>query len=72
MEDWLTTQQAAELSGYHPDHLRRLIRAGEIRGRKWGQAWQVSRESLLVYLDAAAKAGDKRWGSKSGSSRQSD
>ncbi|MBP8056837.1 MAG: helix-turn-helix domain-containing protein [Chloroflexi bacterium] len=64
MEDWITTQDAAELSGYHPDHLRRLIRAGEIRGRKWGSAWQVSRESLLVYMDAAAKAGDKRWGAK--------
>lgn len=64
MEDWIKTQEAAELSGYHVNHLRRLIRAGEIRGRKWGAAWQVSRESLLAYMDAAAQTGDKRWGAK--------
>ena len=24
-DDWITTQEAAELSGYHPEHLRRSV-----------------------------------------------
>ncbi|MCA9942040.1 MAG: helix-turn-helix domain-containing protein [Anaerolineales bacterium] len=63
-EDWLTTQQAADLSGYHPNHLRRLLRAHEIKGRKWGQAWQIEKQSLKDYLDKAGKIDDKRWGPK--------
>ena len=54
-EEWLTTQDVAELSGYHPDHIRRLIRAREIEARKFGPVWQVSRQSLNEYLDPARK-----------------
>lgn len=64
VEDWITTQEAANLSGYHPNYLRKLIRAGEIHGRKWGQAWQISRASLLAYLETAKRLEDKRWGPK--------
>ena len=63
-DDWITTKESAELSGYHPDHLRRLIRAGEIEARKFGIVWQVSRQSLLAYLEAANQSQDKRWGPK--------
>ena len=30
MPDWIDVRQAAEKAGYHPDHLRRLIRHGTI------------------------------------------
>jgi excisionase family DNA binding protein len=63
-EDWITTREAVELSGYHPDHLRELIRDGKVQARKFGIVWQVSRQSLLTYLDVAKKSGDKRWGPK--------
>lgn len=46
MEDWLTTDLAAELGGYHPEHIRLLMRENKIMGRKWGLSWQVSKESL--------------------------
>ena len=62
--DWITTQEAAELSGYHPDHLRRLIRAGEIRARKFSILWLVDRQSLLDYMAQAKESGDKRRGPK--------
>lgn len=61
-EFWLTVQQAADLSGYHPNHIRRLVRSGEIQARKWGQSWQVSRQSLKAYLEVAAQSDDKRRG----------
>ncbi len=62
--EWITTQEAAELSGYHPDHLRELIRAGKVGAVKKGNAWWVARKSLLAYLRAAQKSTDKRRGPK--------
>lgn len=61
---WITSKQAAEQSGYHPDHLRRLIRAGLVKGRKFGIVWQVDRVSLLAYVRAAEESEDKRRGAK--------
>jgi hypothetical protein len=36
MEDWLTTYEAARLSNYELDYIRKLVRARKILGRKWG------------------------------------
>jgi excisionase family DNA binding protein len=63
-EEWLTTAEAAELSGYHKIHLRRLLRAGKVKGKKFGPTWQVSRQSLLDYIEAAERSKDKRRGPK--------
>ena len=65
-DDWITTKEAIELSGYHPDHLRRLIRAGEVEAKKFGIVWQVNRKSLLNYLEEASQSPDKRRGPKEG------
>jgi excisionase family DNA binding protein len=62
---WITTAEAAEISGYHPDHIRRLTRAGEIEAQKFGFVWQVSSKSLLDYMNKMDKKGGKR-GPKSG------
>ena len=63
-EDWITTQEAAEFSGYHVNHLRRLIRAGEIQARKISFLWFVNRQSLLAYMAQAEQSDDKRRGPK--------
>ncbi len=60
MEDWLTTYQAADFSGYNPDYIRQLIRAEKILGRKWGPSWQVNRKSLEQYMKKAAPPGKRR------------
>ncbi|NUM45371.1 MAG: helix-turn-helix domain-containing protein [Anaerolineales bacterium] len=59
-EDWITTSEAVKISGYHLDHIRRLLREGELMGRKWGSAWQVSRTSLMAYLSKIQTLGEKR------------
>jgi excisionase family DNA binding protein len=61
-EDWITTSEAAALSGYHPEYLRFLIRNSRIAGRKFGTVWQVSRKSLLQYMAKADISEDARWG----------
>ncbi len=63
-DDWITTSDASTITGYHPEHLRRLMREGMIRGRKFGIVWQVSRISLMKYLKNVSKKTDGRWGPK--------
>jgi excisionase family DNA binding protein len=60
LDDWLTTQEAAQLAGYHPDYLRKLVKACEIQAQKWGNAWMVSRESVLQYMARVQTQGEKR------------
>ena len=60
MEDWLTTYEAARISSYELDYIRKLIRAQKITGRKWGQSWQVSRKSLQEFIKNREKQGEKR------------
>ena len=60
MEDWLTTYEAVQISGYELDYIRKLVRAKKITGRKWGQSWQVSRKSLQEFLKGREQQGGKR------------
>jgi excisionase family DNA binding protein len=60
MEEWLTTFEAARISGYHPEYIRQLIREKKIQGRKWGLSWQVSRPSLMEYVGKLEAVGDRR------------
>ena len=59
-DDWISTTEAAEISGYHINHVRRLIKSGEVKGQKWGRDWMVSRSSLLAHIRKAGKLGAKR------------
>jgi excisionase family DNA binding protein len=58
--DWITTQEAAALTGFHPDYVRKLMQAGKIKGQKWGRDWQVSKASLLDYVRKMNQLGEKR------------
>ncbi len=59
-EEWLTVREAAELSGYNPESITRLIRDGKIQARKVSIVWLVDRESLLAYLGKVQTLGEKR------------
>lgn len=63
-DEWMTITDAADWSGYYHDHLRVLIRKGKISAIKKEGRWQVSRQSLLAYKQAAEEQGDKRWGQR--------
>ena len=58
--EWISTIEAANISGYHIEHIRRLIRSGEIVARKWGKEWMVNRVSLNEYLMRKPKPGPKQ------------
>jgi excisionase family DNA binding protein len=63
-DEWLTTEQAAELSRYHVNYLRKLIRRGDLIGRKVSIVWLIQRQSLLAYIAQAEQSDDKRRGPK--------
>jgi hypothetical protein len=49
-DEWLTVNDAAKLSGYHPEHIRRLVRQGAVTAKKFSIVWMVSKDSLLNYI----------------------
>jgi len=60
-DEWLSVTEAAEISGYHPEYIRRLIRDDEIVAKKFSIVWQVNRKSLLAYVEDAQLKDDKRF-----------
>ena len=53
--DWLTVKEAAKLTGYDIQHVRRLARAGKIKCQKWGNAWMIDRLSLVNYIETEGR-----------------
>ncbi len=58
--EWITVNQAVQLSGYNEEHITRLCRQGKLKARKYSIVWQVNRNSLLAYIAKAKEAGNKR------------
>ena len=63
-EDWITTHDAAKLTGYDREYIRRLVRSKRVEARKFGTVWQVSQKSLTRYLQESEKSSDGRRGPK--------
>ena len=60
LEELITTAEAAEISGYHQEYIRRLLKEGRIEGKKFGLVWQVKRASLKDYLEKMDMKGSRR------------
>jgi excisionase family DNA binding protein len=58
-DEWLTVNEAARLSGYHPEYIRQLIRDGKVNAKKFSIVWMVDKESLLQYVKAQEKPTQK-------------
>lgn len=59
-DEWLSVREAADLTGYHPEHVRELLREGRVRGRKFaGVVWQIERGDLTAYVEQMRQRGEK-------------
>ena len=47
----LPTRQAATVLGFHPEHVRRLIRGGRLRARRVGGDYRVGLDDLWPLLE---------------------
>lgn len=61
MPDWITTTDAAELSGYDVQYVRELARAGKIGAEKKGRDWWIDRDKFRLYLVAVEELGTKKF-----------
>jgi len=74
--EWVSIAEGARLTGYSVQYLRRVIRRGRVRARKWVNAWMVDRAALLDYkqeMDSLGRekhdprrTGTRRKGSEAG------
>lgn len=55
--EWVTTEEAAELTGYKPVSLRWLARKGRIRGHKRGRDWYLDKANVLAYVEEMERLG---------------
>ena len=47
--DWITTKEAADLTGYSASYFRNLIRWGRLQAEKRGRDWFLDKEQVLAY-----------------------
>lgn len=59
--DYVTSEDAAEISGYHVNYIRRLLRQRKLKGRKFGNVWLIERESLQDYLRLVEELGSRKY-----------
>ena len=67
LKDYMTTEEAAKSLGFHIDHIRRMLRLGDLEGEKIsGQSWLVLRKSVIDYKKKTEGLGkfDPRRGNK--------
>lgn len=56
----LSTRAAATALGFHPEHVRRLIRTGRLRARRVGGDYRVAVDDLGPLLEARYRAPGRR------------
>ena len=59
--DSITVEEAAEILGYHTDHVYRLLRAGRLDGQKFGNGWVVSVSSVAAVKARQDDSGRVAW-----------
>ena len=64
IDNHITVQVAAEITGYNVQYLRRLLRAGKLESVKIGQIWLINLASLQDYFGCAISSDDLRCGPK--------
>jgi excisionase family DNA binding protein len=55
--EWITTKEAAELTGYTPSYLRKAISRDRLQGLKRGGAWFMRKEEVLAYVEKMRRLG---------------
>ena len=60
VEGWITTNEAAELTGYTPSYLRRLAHQNRVNARQIGRIWFFWQESLIVFFEKMQRLGNQR------------
>jgi excisionase family DNA binding protein len=58
--EWITTAEAAQLTGYNARYLRQLVNEGKIRSVKRGGIFWLDRSSAAAYADRMKQLGSAK------------
>ena len=59
--EWITTREAAELTGYAAAYFRQLIKRGRLQARKRGRDWFLDKAEILAYAETMDRLGKKKY-----------
>lgn len=59
--EWITTNEAADLTGYSPEYIRRLLRNGRFLALKFGRDWLLKRADVLEYKHRMEAMGSDKY-----------
>ena len=62
VEKHISVRAAADCSGYSVQYLRRMLRAGTLRGTKIGQVWLVDFDNFEKFVKSSFASKDRRRG----------
>lgn len=57
----MTVEDAAEILGYHTDHVYRLLREKKLDGQKFGNGWVVKTQSVIEAKARQSDSGRVAW-----------
>ncbi|MDY7079416.1 MAG: helix-turn-helix domain-containing protein [Chloroflexota bacterium] len=60
MRDYLTTDEAAQLCGYHINYIRKLARTGRVKAAKKG-VWLFQRDDFIRYMEEMKALGPEKF-----------
>ena len=60
--NFISVKEASERFGYSGSHIRQLLLANKIEGRKFANAWMVDAESLQKYRARMERLGKRKHG----------
>ena len=58
--EWITTAEAAEITGYNLEYIRQMIRSGVIVAEKKGRDWWIDRASIENHADEMKRLGSAK------------
>jgi excisionase family DNA binding protein len=62
VDECVTAEAAAKLTGYNIQHIRRLTYAGKLEATQIGRSWLIKVKSIEAYLSEVVAEGDGRFG----------
>jgi excisionase family DNA binding protein len=59
--EWITTGEAADLTGYTTAYFRQLIKRGRLKARKRGRDWFLNKAEVLAYAEEMRRLGQDKF-----------
>jgi len=59
--EWITTKQAAELTGYSAAYFRQLIAKGRLEAHKIGRDWVLDKSEVVDYAREMKRLGPDKY-----------